>query len=145
MDIGLLATNAVALLVPYLVDLGRTLAGEVGKDVSDQLKEKVKALYGTIKNKLTGDDFASKTLERLEEQPEAKGRQSAMVDILHESLSNDPSLQATLSQLLSEIQQAGGGNVIQSGSGVIATNHGVAAGHGGYAAGGNITINKTEK
>lgn len=144
MDIGLIATSAVSLLVPYLVDLGKTLAGEIGKDVSDHVKGKVKVLYETIKNKFTGNEYASETLERLKEQPEAKGRQVAMASILQENLSDDPALQIMLDRLLTEIKQASGVSITQFGSGVIATDHGVAAGEGGYAAGGNIIINKME-
>lgn len=142
MDIGLLATSAVSLVVPYLAKLGKDVAADIGEKVSEHVSDKVKALYEKIKGKFMGDNYASRTLERLEEKPEDKGRQDMMVSVLKESLPNDPQFQRMLGQLLAEIQLAGVGNTTQSGSGVMATHGGVAAGAGGYAAGGNIIINK---
>jgi len=135
MDIGLLATTAVSLLVPYLAKLGKTLAADIGEEVSGHVRDKVKVLYETIKNKLTGNDCASQTLERLEEKPEDKGRQDMMASVLKESLPNDPQFQKVLDQLLSEIEQ---GNIIQTGSGTVETHRSVtASGPGSVAVGGN--------
>jgi len=132
MDIGLLATTAVSVLVPYLAKLGKSLAADIGEDVSGHVSNKVKALYEKIKSKFMGDDYASRTLERMEEKSEDKGRQDMMVSVLKESLSNDPQFQKILDQLLSEIKQ---GNIVQTGRSITAS------GHGSVAVGGDVTGN----
>lgn len=140
MDIGLIATSTVSFLVPYLTRLGRKVASGIGEDLSGFAEDKIKALYESIKEKLKGDDYASKTLERLEEVPGDAIRQQTMQGILQESLKEDENFSKKLQQLLEEVNAAGGG-VIQTGNGVVANNHSVAAGHGGNAAGrdNNIT------
>jgi len=139
MDIGLIATSAVSLLVPYLADLGKSLAKEIGKDVSEHVKSKVKVLYETIKNKFTGNDYASETLKRLEEIPEDRSRQDTMASVLKEIIPDDPQFQKMLDQLLSEIEQ---GNIIQTGSGTVETHRSVtASGSGSVAVGGNVAGN----
>ncbi len=143
MVIETLATGAVSLLVPYLAKAGKTIAEKVGKDAWDMVNSKIEKLYETIKNKITGNDYASQTLKRLEEKPEDEDRQIAMKSVLKDVLAEDQQFQKTLSQLLDEVKQVGGDNIIQVyGSGAAATSGGVAAGEGGYAAGGNIVIGR---
>ncbi len=143
MVIETIATEAVSLLVPYLAKAGKTITEKVGKDAWDMVNSKIEKLYGTIKNKITGNDYASQTLKRLEEKPEDKGRQSAMESVLKEALADDQQFQKILSQILAETKQVGGDNIIQVyGSGAAAASGGVAAGERGYAAGGDIIFGR---
>lgn len=143
MDIEAIAKGAIVLLVPYLSKAGETIADKVGKDVLDKANKIIEKLYGTIKNKFVGNDYANQTLHRLEEKPEDKGRQSAMESVLKEVLVEDTQFQKMLDRLLIEARQAGGDSIIQVyGSGAAASHGGIAAGEGGYAAGGDIIIGR---
>jgi hypothetical protein len=143
MVIETLAAGAVSLLVPYLAKAGKTIAEKVGKDMWDKVNDKVETLYENIKNKFTGNDYATQTLKRLKEKPEDKGRQSAMESVLEEVLADDQQFQKMLGQLLAEAKKSGGDSIIQVyGGGAAATHGAVAAGEGGYAARGNIIIGR---
>ena len=137
------AASAVSLVASFLVDAGKTLAGEFGKDLSDHMKNKIKELYETIKRKFANYSYASESLKRFEEKPEDKERQIIMESILRESFMDDPKFQKSLNQLITEINQMKG-DIIQSGNGVIANDHSMAAGENGIVAGGNITINNNK-
>jgi len=135
MDIGNLATNAVSLLVPYLVEASKSVANNVGEDAWNLLNKKIEPLYKLIKNKFHKDDYASKTLKRLEEKPEDEDRQNAMKSVLKEVLTEDNIFKEMLSKLVIEMKQEGSDNVIQ------ANINGPAATHGGVAVNGNNNLN----
>ena len=127
MDIGNLATTAVSLLVPYLAEAGKSVANKVGEDAWNLLNRKIETLYELIKNKFHIDDYASKTLKRLEEKPEDEDRQKAMEIVLKEVLKEDKLFEKMLSKLVIEMKQEGSDNVIQADiSGAAATHGGVA-------------------
>ena len=127
MDIGNLATTAVSLLVPYLAEAGKSVANKVGEDAWNLLNRKIETLYELIKNKFHIDDYASETLERLEEKPEDEDRQKAMEIVLKEVLKEDKLFKKMLSKLVIEMKQEGSDNVIQADiSGAAATHGGVA-------------------
>ena len=141
MDITTLVTEAVLLLVPYLVKGGRTITDKVGKDIGGVVNSKAETLYETIKNKFGGNDYASQTLKRLEEMPEDEDRQSTMKIVLKEVIAEDSEFQRMLDQLLVEVKQVGGGPITQIyGGGVAATNRGVAADRGSTAVGRDYNV-----
>ena len=98
MDMAQIATTAATLLAPYLVKAGEAAAKKVG----EAAWEKVKALYQAIRKKLAADkdDYAAKTLARLEEQPTNKGRQAALADVLAEKAQADPAFAQELAKLV---------------------------------------------
>lgn len=103
MDIVQIATAAVALLAPYLIKAGESAAGKVG----EKALEKVEALYQAIRRRFAADknDYAEKTLQRMEEQPTSEGCQAALADILAEKAQNDPGFAQELMQLVQSATQ----------------------------------------
>jgi hypothetical protein len=95
MDIAQIAQAAAVLLVPYLSKVGEVVADKAG----GKAWETVEGLYETIRRKFTADqdDYAEKTLQRLEEQPTNKGRQEALADLLAEKGQSDPKFAEELS------------------------------------------------
>ncbi len=141
MVIETLASGAVSLLVPYLAKAGNTIAEKVGKDSWDIVNSKIEKLYETVKSKITGNDYASQTLKRLEEKPEDADRQSAMKSVLKDILIDDQQFQKTLSQLLDEVKQTGGKNIQFQDNGAISFGGEIKI-KGEYAAGRDNIINK---
>ncbi len=141
MVIETLATGAVSLLVPYLAKAGKTIAEKVGEDAWDMVNSKIEKLYETIKNKITGNDYASQKLKRLEEKPEDEDRQIAMKSVLKDVLADDQQFQKTLSQLLDEVKQTGGKNIHIQNNGAVAIGGKIYI-KGKYAAGRDINIER---
>ncbi len=110
MDSSFIAGAVVDLLAPYLAKL----AGMVVEDAGQALWEKTKAIYETLKARLSGDDYARETLERLEAEPQAAGRQKAMTAVLEEKVAADPELAKMLQELVAGAEEAGGGAIIQN-------------------------------
>lgn len=122
MDNGKLAEEVTSSIVPFLIRGGIAIAEKIGRDAWDIVDNKFNKLYETVKNKLNDNDYASQTLKRFEEKPKDKGRQSAMKSVLEEALVDDKKFQKLLSQLLEEINRAGGKEIINN-SGAVATNN----------------------
>jgi cytochrome c551/c552 len=108
MDIAKIAGTAIALLGPYLAEAGKALA----KEASEQLADKVGALYQKIKNKFKGDAYAEQTLARVEEKPDSAGRQDALRTILTEKMEEDEVFAKAIRRLVEESEQIRDGDVI---------------------------------
>ena len=98
MDISLIATAAAAMLAPYLSEAGKAAAKKAG----EKAWEKVAGLYQAIRRKFAADkdDYAQKTMERLEAQPTAEARQVALADVLAEKAQTDPAFAQELARLV---------------------------------------------
>jgi len=98
MDVVQIATAAAALLAPYLAKAGEAAAKKAG----EAAWEKVEALYQAIRRKFAADkdDYAQKTLERLEAQPTTETRQTALADVLAEKAQADPEFAQELARLV---------------------------------------------
>lgn len=103
MDIVQIVASAVTLLAPYLAKVGDGMIQKAGEDTWD----KMKALHQAIRGRFSAeqDDYALKTLQRLEEQPSAEGRQKALVDVLAEKAQTDPEFAQELKQLVQNTTQ----------------------------------------
>jgi hypothetical protein len=98
MDTAQIVTAAAALLGPYLAKAGEAVAKKIGEAVWD----KVANLHQAIRRKFSKDkdEYAQKTLQRLEEQPTNEGRQAALADVLEEKAQTDPAFAQELAQLV---------------------------------------------
>jgi hypothetical protein len=96
-----LALSAVTLLVPYLAKAGESIANEAG----GAAVAATKALYVAIRSRFHSDDdpYAQQTLERLEEKPDAAGRQSALASVLAEHAEEDSAFADELKRLVEEV------------------------------------------
>jgi len=141
MDIGVLATGAVALLVPYLASTGKSVTEGIFKDLGQAVQAKLGTLYQAVKERFVGNDYAGQSLQRLSEKPDDKGRQDALKSVLAEILEEDSGFRNELARLLTEVRRSGGDEIIRVyGSGAVATQGGVAAGERGIAAGRDLII-----
>ncbi|MGC9084548.1 MAG: hypothetical protein ACP5ME_15410 [Anaerolineae bacterium] len=102
-NIGQIAAAAAALLGPYLAKAGEALAKKAG----EAAWAKVEALYQAIRRKFAADrdDYAQKTLQRLEEQPSSEARQAALADVLAEKAQADPAFARQLAALVGEARE----------------------------------------
>ncbi|HEX7445019.1 MAG TPA: hypothetical protein VF300_01390 [Methanothrix sp.] len=105
-----LAIAAVAILGPYLAEIGKGAANKVGEKAFD----KCGLVYNYIRQKFSSerDEYAASTLSRLEEQPTNEGRQSALSAILAEKAKEDTVFASELSKLVEESAQAAGKSII---------------------------------
>jgi len=92
------ASAAVALLAPYLAKAAGAFATKAG----EAALEGTKSLLAAIRRKFShdGDDYAAQTLQRLEERPDDKGRQSGLESVLAEKAHEDPSFAEELKKLV---------------------------------------------
>lgn len=143
MDVSTIASDAVLLLFPYLAMASKSISDTISKVALNKVNSKIETLYETIKNKFNENSYAEQTLKRLEEKPEDGDRQIALKSVLKDVLTKDQEFQKILIQLLSEIKQVGGDNIIQvHGSGAIATQSSAAAGKQGLVVGRDINIGR---
>jgi hypothetical protein len=98
------AAAAVALLVPYLGQLGGHLAGRVATELTEAVMARLDRLYDRIKARFAGDRAGGRALQRLEEQPEDRLRQASLQDLLAETLEADPRFAAELAAMVAEIR-----------------------------------------
>jgi hypothetical protein len=105
-----LATATVAILSLYLAEVGKGAAKRIGEATVD----KTDAVYNFIRQKLVSDkdEYAEKTLQRLEEQPSNRERQSALASILAEKTQEDIEFARGLSELVKESSQVVGNSII---------------------------------
>lgn len=103
MDIIQIAMTAVAIIAPYLGQAGEAMA----KTAGEKAWGKVEALYQAIRRKFAADkdDYAQKTLERLEAEPTADTRQTALADVLAEKAKSEPSFAQELARLVTGAAQ----------------------------------------
>lgn len=98
------AAAAVALLVPYLGQLGGHLAGRVATELTEAVMVRLDHLYDRIKARFAGDRAAGRALQRLEERPQDQLRQASLQDVLAEALEADPRFAAELAAMVAEIR-----------------------------------------
>ena len=94
------AMAIIALLTPYLTELGKSVAKKAG----EAAWEKTAALHQAIKRRFAQEqdsDFLE-ALEKFEKQPET--RRGGFQDMLVELLQKDPAFAASLTRLLREAQ-----------------------------------------
>jgi hypothetical protein len=95
MDINLIA----AAVVPYLVKCAEAFS----KTTGEKAVGKVVELCQAIRTKFKGDSNAEQTLANAEKEPEAKGRQAALKEILIEKMKGDPSFAELVNKLEKEL------------------------------------------
>jgi hypothetical protein len=105
-DAAAIAARAIALLSPYLAQIGGAAAPG-----TEAAWEKARQIHETISSRLQEeqDGYPAETLRRFEEQPEA--RRGAMRSVLQEFLDADPAFGRVLDTLLEEADRAGTGAV----------------------------------
>lgn len=109
MDPLVLATTVVNLLIPYLSKVAEKLADKA----ADTAWEKLESLFTAVKEKFTGDAYASETLQRAKEEPESTLRQAALVGVLEEQIKRDAEFAENLRKLLGEAQNTGAESIVQ--------------------------------
>jgi len=97
-DPNMLATQAVALLSPYLTRAGEAAAQMVGEAASKQAE----ALLGAIRRRFGADQdtYAQQTLDKVVERPEEEWPKQALQGILLSKARTDPAFKEELEQLL---------------------------------------------
>ena len=97
MGVGELATAAVALVAPYLVEGGKELAKKVGAEAGSRIVK----LWDAVKGKLAGKD----ALADVEAIPGDQRRWSALEVQLEKALEADPAFRETLAKLVEAIPE----------------------------------------
>jgi len=92
-----MATKAIQIIAPYVKKGFEKFAG----DFDDATANKVKGFFETIKKRLIGDDFASKTMEKFEEKPESY--MESAKDVLKDKIMNDKTFKTELEAELKEL------------------------------------------
>jgi len=93
---------AVSILAPYLSQAGSTAANKIGNALPGQIEHLLQAV-----RKRFGDDpdaYATQTLTRLEQQPEAEPRKRALADVLAEKAAADAAFRTELEQLVNGVR-----------------------------------------
>ena len=138
-----LAAAAVALLVPYLGQIGGHLAGRVATDLTEAVMGRLDRLYERVQARLAGD-AGQRALDRLRERPDDQLRQASLQDVLAEALEDDPRFAAELTTMIRDIRSLAPNLTqvnIQS-SGAVATGGGDVRMTGDTVAGRDITIHE---
>ena len=94
-----IAEAVIAVLAPYLAVAGKSVAEKAG----DAVVEGVKAVHEAIRRKFSKDDYARRTLERAEEQPENETRKQSLAEVLDEQVKADPDFARELRELLAKV------------------------------------------
>jgi cell division septum initiation protein DivIVA len=104
-DIATIAAAAVTILSPYLVRTGK----EAAEKAAEAAWKKASEIHQAIKARLgeEGDDYALRTLQRFEANPER--RRDAMQDVIEEVLDKDSDFARCLFSLLREADGAHAG------------------------------------
>ena len=138
------AAAAVALLVPYLGQLGGHLAGRVATELTEAVMARLDRLYDRVKARFAGDRAGQRALQRLEEHPDDPLRQASLQDVLAETLEADPRFATELAAMVRDIRALAPTltQVNVSESGAIATGGGDVRMSGEQVAGRDITINE---
>jgi len=97
---------AAAMLAPYLAKAGEAVAQKAGEGAWKAAEH----LYQKIHDKFVKDqdDYATKALQRLEEQPTNQVRQNALAEILTEKTQADPAFGQELKQIVQGAAQTQG-------------------------------------
>jgi hypothetical protein len=97
MGVGELATAAVALAAPYLIEGGKELAKKVGGEAGGRVVK----LWDAVKGKLAGKD----ALTDVEAKPGDQRRWSALEVQLEKALADDPAFREKLARLVEAIPE----------------------------------------
>jgi hypothetical protein len=103
-DPNMLASQALALVSPYLARVGEAAAQTAGEAAAKQAE----AILGAIRRRF-GDDkdaYAEQTLDKVIEQPEEEWPKQALEGILASKARQDAAFKAELEQLLQNAKQA---------------------------------------
>jgi hypothetical protein len=110
------ASAVVALLSTFIVKASDKFAEKVG----EKLVDKTGQIYGLLKERFAGDEYAGLTLLRLQEAPENESRKTALENVIKEKMEEDSVFAERLAKLLDEAKQADTNNVIASGERSVA-------------------------
>jgi hypothetical protein len=102
-DPTVLASQALALLGPYLTKAGEAAAGKVGEAAAKHAD----AILGAIRRKFGADHdtYAEQTLAKVEKEPHAEWPKQALQGLLTEKVQEDPAFMAELERLLQSAKQ----------------------------------------
>lgn len=121
MDPMSIATAAVSLLFPFFSQLAGKMTERIGEGLGDAAMDRLRRLYETVRDRLTGDRFAGEALEGMRQQPESERDQGAVQYALARTIEEDPQFGETLQRLIEEAQRSVGPSVGQvSESGIVA-------------------------
>lgn len=109
-----LAAQAIALLVPYLTAAGQAVAARVGVGLWDQFRGAASKLFARVKEKFATDAQATDDLSMLEKDPNSRGRQTVVQELLSGFLESDPQFANELGELVKAARQAGGDTITQA-------------------------------
>lgn len=96
-DIISLASNVIAILLPYIKNGTDEFARQTGITAANAAKN----ILDTLKTKWKGDKEAADSLTHFEEKPDRY--QTVIEDILNEKLAEDESLAAELTRILESV------------------------------------------
>lgn len=95
-------------------------AQKAGEGTVDAAQLGLKQIYQRVKSRLQGDEYAVKTLERVEEEPLNELRQGALADVLEDIIRKDPAFESDLKDLVEEVVAASGDEIQITDSGAVA-------------------------
>ena len=113
MDPITLAAAVGAVLAPFVKQMLSKGADRIAEDMGDALAGSLRRLLHRIKQRVTGDGYATGVVERFEQEPDSKLRQATFQDMLAEVAGNDPAFAAEMEKALAEVTRAGGAAVAQ--------------------------------
>jgi hypothetical protein len=102
MDPISLATGAVALLIPFLAQMGGRVAEHMGDALARSGPTMVEQLYQRVRARVTGEPYAEQALQRLEQQPDNDRRQRAFEDALADLLQAEPAFAEDIRRLVED-------------------------------------------
>lgn len=111
-----LAASGISMLTIFLTKAGQPLADKAGQAVVDAAN----ALFRAIKKKFKGNSYAELALKRLEENPESKGRQASVKEVLLEQMERDDVFAAEVRKFVEAAQKADKNSVIAWGARSVA-------------------------
>jgi hypothetical protein len=134
MDPASLASTITALLVPYLVKVGESLAD----DAALKLPEQVSKLFSAIHNRFKGRAAAEEAMQDMVARPDDTDNREAFSLQLRKSLKEDEDFASELASLVQVAQRsvhasASGGSTVDTGD--------VTAGDRGIAVRGDVSGN----
>jgi hypothetical protein len=144
MDIGMLAKDVTALVVPlmpYLVKAGEKAAEVVAQEIGKDGWDKAKTLWQRLWQGREGREAVRKAVQEVIDHPKDEDAVAALRLQIRKILAEDASLAREIKELLEELRHVTPQHFQArlEGSGAIAQGKGaVAAGAGGVAIGGNV-------
>ena len=114
MESTALANQAVALLLLYLAKAGRAVAQRVGEGLWDQFRDAAAKLYRRVKEKFTTNSQAAADLSKLEQDPNSRGRQAVVEELLSKFIDGDRQFAQELETLADAVRRAGGDTITQT-------------------------------